>query len=286
MRLYLSLFFLSLTSVFSLSAQQQSSNNARYLALGDSIPFGYDPQVQPPSTRDYNGYPEMVSRAIRQQVANISCFGETSGSFLGLGPDLGCLNWKSQGLPLHVGYASSFQTQMDLAVDLLARHKKKIQLITITIGGNDLGQILAQCTSVGGVFDPGCAQRELPVGLATYARNLSEILSRIRNTGYSGRIVAVTYYAFNYSPSDPFTPALAALNAVTAQVTREFGGEVADGFKAFGEASAPFGGDACLAGLLVRLPAGTCDTHPSEPGQKVLTSALISALSSSEGTTR
>jgi hypothetical protein len=40
-------------------------------------------------------------------------------------------------------------------------------------------------------------------------------------------------------------------------------------------ASAPFGGDSCAAGLLVKLPDGTCDTHPSLAGQELLASTVL-----------
>jgi hypothetical protein len=50
---------------------------------------------------------------------------------------------------------------------------------------------------------------------------------------------------------------------------------IADGFGAFQTASAPFGNDACQAGLLIRLPASPydlspCDIHPSLLGRDLL----------------
>jgi len=43
-------------------------------------------------------------------------------------------------------------------------------------------------------------------------------------------------------------------------------------------AAANDGGDACKAGLLIPLPEGGCDIHPSPKGRAVLVEAFRSAL--------
>jgi hypothetical protein len=90
---------------------------------------------------------------------------------------------------------------------------------------------------------------------------------------YKGPVILLTYYAFNYN--DPLqVGAFSSLNGIASGIATAFGAKVADGFTAFQMASAPSGGDACAAGLLVRLPDGTCDTHPSLAGHKVLADAV------------
>jgi hypothetical protein len=61
-----------------------SAQDARpYVALGDSIPFGYNPTVALGDLADYHGYPQYVSAALRlAPLANASCPGQTSGSFI------------------------------------------------------------------------------------------------------------------------------------------------------------------------------------------------------------
>jgi hypothetical protein len=49
---------------------------------------------------------------------------------------------------------------------------------------------------------------------------------------------------------------------------------VASGFDAFRTASAVYHGDACAAGLLIKLPSGGCDEHPSAVGQQVLAKTI------------
>src|SRR5947208_20683 len=58
-----------------------------YLALGDSVTFGYqEPQVVPaPNYQDaasFTGYPEQLGPQLKLNVANAACPGETSTSLI------------------------------------------------------------------------------------------------------------------------------------------------------------------------------------------------------------
>ena len=65
---------------------------------------------------------------------------------------------------------------------------------------------------------------------------------------------------------------VAAGHEVTA--TTRTPGKVADGFAAFAGPSAAFGGSPCAAGLLIKLPDGTCNIHPSPAGHLLLAQAI------------
>ena len=69
--------------------------------------------------------------------------------------------------------------------------------------------------------------------------------------------------------------AIVELNTVITAVGTAFGAKLADGFGAFQRASLTNQGDPCKAGLLVKLPDGTCDVHPSPQGQKLLAGAVL-----------
>jgi len=248
----------------------QNPNNAikdtRYLALGDSVAFGYNPTV-PVSLSNYHGYPEFVSDGIHRKVANASCFGETSGSFLSTtAPDFGCRQWKQAGNPLFVPYS---ETQMDYAVDYLAKNPNP-EFVTINIGGNDLAVLQQNCN-----FDLMCELNGLQGVLSTYGQNMFAIFTNLRvKAGYQGPIVLLTYYAFNYN--DPvLVPVFMDLNGIASGIATSFGAKIADGFTAFQVAAAPFGGDSCNAGLLIKLSNGTCDTHPSLAGQELLANTIL-----------
>ena len=117
-----------------------------YLALGDSVAFGYVPPQAVPAPdysdpRSFVGYPEDVARALHIRVSNASCPGETTASFLVPGaPSNGCENSPGSSVgyrteyPLHVPYRG---TQMQYALKYLAVHRHT-RLVTIDIGANDV----------------------------------------------------------------------------------------------------------------------------------------------------
>src|SRR5271163_736590 len=155
-----------------------------YLALGDSLPFGYNPLVQPPNLSKFVGYPEFVANDLHLNLANASCIGETSTSIItGLAkddlgvyiPSEGCENYRAL-YPLFVSYTGP---QLDFAISDLRAHPNTA-LVTINIGGNDLAVLEFMCN-----FDTTCEISGLPGVLVTYAGNLTEIFSRIRGqAGY------------------------------------------------------------------------------------------------------
>jgi hypothetical protein len=61
-----------------------------------------------------------------------------------------------------------------------------------------------------------------------------------------------------------------ALNGIACGIAPAFDAKISDGFMAFFVATIPFRGDSCKAGLHVKLSNGTCYTHPSLMGQKLL----------------
>ena len=140
--------------------------------------------------------------------------------------------------------------------------------MTIDIGANDA--FLCQETTA----DACSSAAELQAVLREIRANLTTIYTLIRDVAhYRGLLVALTYYSLSYS--DPVQVASAeALNSAIAPVTEKFGGKVADGFAAFEGPSAAFGGSPCAAGLLIKLPDGTCNIHPSPAGHLVLARAI------------
>lgn len=273
----------------SLPAAAGNDSNYTYLALGDSVAFGLNvnllaPNLPPPSPDVFIGYPETVAQIEHllqsKKEVNASCPGETSGSFMTPGvPDYGCHSSGPQGQPpfktsigLKVDYPG---TQLSFAISQLSTNKH-IDLVTLGIGSNDVLLLLAQCATASSPID--CTNAGLPGVLQTYAQNFAQILSAIRTQGnYSGTLILVKYY----SPTIALIPVAEALNSVMVSVGSKFGARFADGFLAFQLASAPYGGDPCKAGLLITVPNGTCDIHPSPLGRDLLAAAVEVALAGS-----
>jgi lysophospholipase L1-like esterase len=287
---YSNMKFYSVVALLALAVPGFAASKVRYLALGDSISFGYVPLPLPQPITSYVGYPEILDQLIPQQYVNLSCPGQSSASFLyGTAaaatevPNENCEfqsqsfpGWKAAGLPLHTPYTG---TQADNAVAQLLANKN-IDLVTISLGGNDLLFLQYSC---GGPASPTfvtCVQSALldPNGpLTAYANNLAIILTRIRSeANYTGKIVLMKYFA---TSTDPLVnQAIQALNQAMTLVGAQFGAKMADGYAAFQIASIPYGGDPCKAGLLSRLSPTTCDVHPSLLGQGVLAGAAYIAM--------
>jgi lysophospholipase L1-like esterase len=264
----------------SASPVNGSNANGTYLALGDSVAFGYVPSQAVPApnyrvAHSFVGYPQYLAQQLNERVSNASCPGETTASLLVAGAQSnGCENSPGSPIgystlyPLHVQYQG---TQMDYALHYLAAHKHT-RLVTIDIGANDA--FLCQETTL----DQCSSPVELAGVANEIATNLGTIFHDLRVVaGYQGPIVVLTYYSLSYS--DPATVASTQfLNSVLAGVTTSSGGTLADGFGAFQAPSTAFGGDPCAAGLLIKLPDGTCNIHPSPTGQRLLAAAIAKAI--------
>jgi len=251
-----------------------AATEAKLLALGDSIAFGYDPAGDFTRAKNFVGYPEVLSSDYA--VKNASCPGETSASlFSTTAPDNGCRSYRA-AYPLHVSYGAS-PTQLEYA---LARLKSPDPgdvptLITLNVSGNDFFLLQASC-----VDDPRgyntCFGAGIPGLIRSVATNVGTIFSRIRGEGqYQGRLVYMNVYVLDYSDQQAVA-IVGALNNAVAQVARAYGAQIADAFGAFGTAAG--GGSACTAGLLLPGVSGPgCDVHPSTRGTQILASSVRSA---------
>jgi len=251
-----------------------AAESPTYLALGDSVPFGFSPFVAPSDADGFIGYPEDLAGVRDVAVRNASCPGETSGSLISTSaPDNGCQGFRSVG-DLHVNYQGS---QLSYALAFLRAHKHT-SLVTMTIGANDFFLLENACLHQTAVPLVVCIEDGLGGVLTSIQANLTTIYQQIRATGYQGTIVALTYYTVNYKdPLGVFV--ISSIDTVLGAVTQAFGGRVADGFGAFGAiALSTAGGDSCAAGLLIKYPDGTCNIHPSTLGAEVLAHAVEVSL--------
>ncbi len=254
----------------STEGREQSSDLQGYLATGDSVPFGFNPLLDFQNPNNFVGYPQQVRDEVGlEPYLNTACPGETSGSFLSpFAPDNGCRSFKAQ-FPLHDGFHPD---EIQVVRDVRYLFDHRTQLVTVMLGANDLRLVQIACLG-----NPTCIQQRLPAALQVFGRNLAEIYSVFLAAGFHGQLVGVQYYSTDYR--DPLTTgAVFALNQVIADVTHAFGGSVADAFTPFFIASQAFAGDPCAAGLLIQLPTGGCDIHPSAAGRNLLANAVESVL--------
>jgi lysophospholipase L1-like esterase len=255
----------------------------RYLALGDSVTFGYMESNVVPAPNYHNaanffGYPELAGDALHLKVANAACSGETSSSLINpKAQSNGCENspghpgvgYRTQ-FPLHVKYKGS---QLAFALSYLKAHKN-VSLVSLMIGANDF--FVCQETAA-----DGCATTaEQNAVAAKVTSNIHTILGSIRKKAhYKGQIAIVNYYSLNYA-----VPAVNAqsqlLNKVQDAAAKPYHVVIADGFGELQKGAAHFGGSTCQAGLITELnnTPGTCGIHPSYAGQSLLALALEKAI--------
>jgi lysophospholipase L1-like esterase len=256
-------------TVLVTAASTQARPIRPYLALGDSVTFGFIVQAgfQYRNPDNFVGYPTYVGDAFRLDTVNASCPGETTSAFISpTGADLGCRSYKATD-PLHVSYTG---TQLQFATGFLRQHPNT-KLVTIQVGANDVFMLQGSCASTAN--PQACFAAGLPAVLASISSNMDRILHALRSTHFHGVLMVVNYYSLDYT--DPVGTAITEeLNQAATAPARQDGAVVADAFGAFETAaSTAFAGSkTCNAGLLNTSPISqsTCDVHPSQSGQQLL----------------
>lgn len=266
-RLCRATFALAIAGATAWVSAHDGRGRASMLALGDSVVFGYITADGPAyvNADNFLAYPELAGAALRLDVANASCPGETSGGLLSLtAPDNGCRPYRSR-FPLHESYGA---TQLEYALAYLGRNRHT-RLVTLSIGANDGFLLQAACATQPNPQQ--CVLDALPGALAAIFANVNAVLSSVRATGFKGTLMVVNYYSLDYS--DPSQTGLSmALNQSLAGAAAANGAVVADAFTAFAQVAAAAGGKTCFTGLLNGNPANQtqCDVHPSLTGQRLL----------------
>ncbi len=248
-----------------------------YLALGDSVSFGYITQAgfQYRNPDNFVGFPAYVGLALGKTVTNAACPGETTAGFISAtGADNGCRPYKAN-FPLHTSYTG---TQLAFATAFLNSHRNT-KLVTVQLGANDAFILENQCAG-----SQACIAAGLPTLLATISSNMDTIFKAIDATHFHGRLIVVNYYSLDYSDAAG-TALTTLLNQAITSHARADGAIVADAFTAFAHAAAAAAGKTCAAGLLNTTPGNqmTCDVHPSQSGAELLAQAVVSAYQGNGG---
>lgn len=148
-----------------------------YLALGDSLASGVQPNASGQSVVTNQGYASDIAADIKRhdhdlKFVNLSCPGETTGTML------------RGGCPFPHSYAD----QTDAAVAFLAAHPHSRILVTLDIGANNVDGCASQ------TIDPVCVAQ----GLGAIAVDLPQIMAKLKAAAGP----RTTFAAMNYY--DPF----------------------------------------------------------------------------------
>jgi lysophospholipase L1-like esterase len=146
-----------------------------YLALGDSLAVGVQPDAAGTSVRTGSGYADQLYATLRRshpglRLVKLGCPGETTATMI------------NGGLCAYPG-----GSQLAAAVRFLHAHPARVSLVTIDIGANDADGCVTRLSF--GNF-ASCLTKSVP----QVTTNLTKILTRLRQADPKGHIIAMSYY--------------------------------------------------------------------------------------------
>lgn len=251
-----------------------------YLALGDSLSQGVQPDAAGVSVSTPYGYPDQLYTLLRGrrpglQLVKFGCMGETTATMI------------NGGVCRYAG-----GSQLTAALRFLRTHRR-VSLITLDIGANDADGCIAH-PSVSKLAD--CVGRAIPQATA----NLATILARLRSVAPHTQILAMNYYLpalaewrnglVGQAIARLVEPAVAGYNDLLGRVYQQFGVRVANVFGAF--QTSDFGNQAAIPGIgvLPRNVANICrwtwecaapprgpNVHANQAGYQVIARAFLAA---------
>lgn len=202
-----------------------------YLSLGDSIAYGYRQarlnalaKSGSLTASDFVGVSDYFERMLTAvdpgvKLVNYSCVGETSASF--------SATCRHATLPRHDPYTGS---QLDAALAFLKAHPGQVGTITLDLGANDAGTLVARC---GGLQNLTCLLTHLPGQVLQLQTDLNTILAALRAAAPNAEIIVLQLYnpyAVVNPATDVFAQAANKVIAIDAAANRVF---VANAFKVF-----------------------------------------------------
>jgi lysophospholipase L1-like esterase len=239
-----------------------------YLAVGDSYTYGFQfRKLGQPPTAFNTGYVDAFAermRALRPDlvVVNYGCPGESSTTLLAGGCPTRSL------VALHASYEGS---QLNAAVAFLRAHPGTVSPITLTVGGNDVGDLIRSC---GG--DLLCVQARAPAAIVAYEAQLGTILQALRSAAPDSELIVngAWHSVLDATVAPLFDLQFAALNEAIARQAALADARFADQASVFN----PPGAEARVAAICtLTLLCSEGDSHPADAGYRVIAGVLFTA---------
>jgi lysophospholipase L1-like esterase len=261
---------LAIPAVLALPSKATSGTSQRpvyqppqsyYLALGDSMAYGFQPDKAKPGARpsDFDtGYVDVLAARLRKlapkiQLVNYSCPGESSLTFTRGGcPTL------AEGVKLHDAYRGS---QLKAATSFLRAHPGQVSPITLTLWGAELAPLSAK-------------GKRAPSAIASFASRFNAILQQLRAAAPTAEIIVTGAWNPEADRLHQVEPLYRSVDAAIARAAAVSRVRVANMFAAFNTGS--------LRAQKTRLCALTffCskgDPHPTDAGYRAMADAHMAA---------
>jgi len=241
-----------------------------YLALGDSIAYGLQPDKYdrgvPPSGY-HTGYVDDFARRLRQlaptiRVVNYSCPGESTVTFV-----RGGCPWLAEGKKLHDPFRG---TQMNAALAFLAAHRGQVSPITVHLWGNDIDPVAEACQG-----DFACIKKRAPAAIAQISARLGRIVRRLRAAAPDAEIIVNGTWNFNYADLAQTDPLLRSFDTALRRAATGAGARFAELFPLINPQGNVAREKARVCSLLFICKRD--DPHPTDAGYRVIADAVWKA---------
>jgi lysophospholipase L1-like esterase len=233
-----------------------------YLALGDSIAYGFQPGRANAGARASafdTGYVDLFAARLRTlspkiKVVNYGCPGESTVTFT-----RGGCPWLAEGKKLHDAYRGS---QLEAALSVLRAHPGQVSPITLTLWGNDLLPLSEK-------------GKRAPSAIASVASRLKSILQRFRTAAPTAEIIVTGAWNPEVDRIKKAQPLYRSLDVAIARAAAPSRARVAKTFAAFNPPGNVRTQRARLCALTFFCSKG--DPHPTDAGYRAMADAFMAA---------
>jgi lysophospholipase L1-like esterase len=265
-----------LVVALSTASPATAAPRSYYLALGDSLAFGFQPTKArgglAPRRFD-TGYVDVLAARLRKlapgiEVVNYGCPGESLVTFVRGGCD-----WLREGGRLHDSFRGA---QLDAALDFLRAHPGQVSPITVTLWGNDVVRFEERCRG-----ELRCIGKRAPRALASMGSRLHSILSRLRAAAPGAEIVATGAWNFEVGRIARVGFLYRSLDKRIARAAARAGTDVANMRAVFN----PHGGPAAVRRRVCdyTFMCSQRDVHPKNKGYRAMAEAFFEAAGYAPG---
>lgn len=241
-----------------------------YLALGDSITYGFQPTKKPgarPSLFN-TGYVDVFVARLRKlspkiRVVNYGCPGESTVTFT----RGGCPGF-ADGFKLHAAFRGS---QLRAALSFLRAHPGQVSPITLTLFGGDWFPLLIdRCKG-----KVACVRKGAPSATSSFGSRLSSILRQLRAAAPTAEIIVTG--AWNPFPDqlEQLRPIYRSLDTAIARAAAATRARSAKTRPVFNPPGSVRTQRARLCTLSFVCSKG--DPHPTDAGYRALADAVMTA---------
>jgi lysophospholipase L1-like esterase len=238
-----------------------ASPGSYYLALGDSMSYGFQPDkadTAPPSAFD-SGYVDLFEARLRKlspkiRVVNYGCPGESTVTFT-----RGGCPWLGEGKKLHDAFRGS---QLEAALSVLRAHPEQVSPVTLTLWGNDVLPLSEK-------------GKRAPRVIASVASRLKAILRRLRAAAPTAEIIVTGAWNPEADQLAKAEPLYRSLDAAIARAAASSRARVANMFAVFNPPGNVRAQRARLCALSFICSKG--DPHPTDAGYRGMADAYMTA---------